>query len=184
MNIARIRDAACGRWPDILPRLGVPGDSLTGKHGPCPGCGGRDRFRFDDRDGRGTWICGGGGAPIAGDGFALLQHIHGWDFPRTLAEVASLLGIQPDSKRPAPRSTLGTVAEIEAAAWHEIHVLAVTLGVRVTDRGIANAKSFRYLHPEWRPMPPEPWDRELQAARRLLRLLPEVYPELNGRAAA
>jgi putative DNA primase/helicase len=23
--------------------------ALSGKHGPCPLCGGRDRFRFDDR---------------------------------------------------------------------------------------------------------------------------------------
>lgn len=38
--------AARGRWPEILPALGVPAEALSRKHGPCPGCGGSDRFRY------------------------------------------------------------------------------------------------------------------------------------------
>ena len=30
--------------------------------GTCPMCGGKDRFRFDDKGGRGTWICSQCGA--------------------------------------------------------------------------------------------------------------------------
>jgi autotransporter-associated beta strand protein len=33
--------------------------TLSGRHVPCPFCGGRDRFRFDDKNGAGTWIPAG-----------------------------------------------------------------------------------------------------------------------------
>jgi phage/plasmid primase-like uncharacterized protein len=67
-------------WRNTLVAAGIDPRALDGRHHPCPGCGGRDRFRFDDRDGRGTWICGQGGDPVAGDGWALLSHVFGWDF--------------------------------------------------------------------------------------------------------
>ena len=51
--------------------------ALSGKHGPCPLCGGRDRFRFDDKDGRGTYFCSGCGA---GDGVRLAMGITGLSF--------------------------------------------------------------------------------------------------------
>jgi putative DNA primase/helicase len=51
------------RWREILPQLGVETRYLTNKHGPCPICRkGRDRFRFDDRDGSGSYICSQCGA--------------------------------------------------------------------------------------------------------------------------
>ena len=87
---------AQGRWREILATLGVDVPAGEHKHGPCPGCGGKDRFRFDDRNGRGTFICSmGGGEPLAGDGFALLHHVHGWNFMETARQVADVLGISP-----------------------------------------------------------------------------------------
>lgn len=38
--------------------------------GPCPICGGSDRFRYDDKDGMGTWYCQQCGP---GNGFTLIQ---------------------------------------------------------------------------------------------------------------
>ena len=64
-----LSNQAMGRWYGILISLGVDAGHLRNKKGPCPGCGGRDRFRWDDKDGRGTFYCGGGGDPLAGDGF-------------------------------------------------------------------------------------------------------------------
>lgn len=96
--IAAVRDAARSRWPAVLGQLGVNTALLQPRHGPCPGCGGRDRFRFDDREGDGTFICSGGGHGItAGGGLALLEHIHGWDWQRCVEEVGRL--ILPDSAR-------------------------------------------------------------------------------------
>ena len=60
--------AANGNWREILCLLGV-NIPMNKKHGPCPICGGKDRFRFDDKDKRGTWICNQCGA---GDGLNLV----------------------------------------------------------------------------------------------------------------
>jgi putative DNA primase/helicase len=77
-RLESVKSVALHRWPDTLAAFGINRDLLTPKHGPCPGCGGTDRFRFDNENGRGTWICGqGGGDEIAGDGFALLAHCKG-----------------------------------------------------------------------------------------------------------
>lgn len=64
------RELANGHWREILVAAGIDEDALDGEHHPCPLCGGTDRFRFDDKDGRGTYYCNGCGA---GDGFQLLM---------------------------------------------------------------------------------------------------------------
>lgn len=97
----QVREAARGRWRDLLPRLGVPPQSLRNQHQPCPGCGGRDRFRFDNRDNAGTFICSqGGGGEVAGDGFTLLEHVHGWTFKEALQAVAQAVGLDGESTPP------------------------------------------------------------------------------------
>ncbi|WP_075087868.1 primase-helicase zinc-binding domain-containing protein [Verrucomicrobium spinosum] len=93
-----VRQAANGRWVDVLARFGVPTDLLTGKHCRCPGCGGRDRFRFDDRDGDGTFFCSqGGGGNLSGDGLMLLAHVTRWEWKRCVEEVGRYL--LPDAVR-------------------------------------------------------------------------------------
>jgi putative DNA primase/helicase len=71
--------------------LGIPTTVLNGKHQPCPlkGCGGRDRFRFTDKDGSGGFICSVCGA---GDGLSLLMKYHGWDFKTAAAKVDEIAG--------------------------------------------------------------------------------------------
>lgn len=84
-------DKANGRWPSILESLGINASYLTSKHGPCPVCGGKDRFRFDDKEGRGTFICNQCGA---GAGVKLLQLYHGWDFETAIRQLGGVLGVQ------------------------------------------------------------------------------------------
>jgi putative DNA primase/helicase len=80
---------AKGKWQAILPALGVGKEYLTGKHGPCPICqDGRDRFRFDNKDGRGTYFCSQCGS---GDGIELVKKVHGWDFRQAAPEIEKLL---------------------------------------------------------------------------------------------
>jgi len=101
-----VRASAHDHWSAILTTLCIPAEALRNRHGPCPGCGGKDRFRYDDRDGAGTWVCSqGGGEPLAGDGFGLLQHVHGWTFPEALREVAGTLGLGLDARLPYERRT-------------------------------------------------------------------------------
>lgn len=96
-----LRDLARHHWREILPILGVSREHLTGDHGPCPRCGGKDRFRFDDDGGRGTYFCnkcgGHDGHGGGGDGFALVAAVNGWDMSRVLAEVAQAMGL--DSRK-------------------------------------------------------------------------------------
>jgi len=76
---------AIGRWPGIFESLAITvGD---GRHIACPICG-KKSFRFDDKDGRGSWICTHG----SGDGWALVQAVLGCDFKGSLAQVGPIIG--------------------------------------------------------------------------------------------
>lgn len=87
-----------GKWRGILAAAGIDDRALSGRHCPCPKCGGTDRFRFDDKDGLGTWICSHCGA---GDGPALLVAVKGWDFREVARFVRSTIGsVEADSPRP------------------------------------------------------------------------------------
>jgi putative DNA primase/helicase len=90
-----LTERARGRWHGILTELGVSPKLLENRHGPCPLCGGNDRFRFDDKDGRGTWICNHCGA---GDGPELVKLLNGVDFKDAAKLVEKIVGTVP--KRP------------------------------------------------------------------------------------
>ncbi len=77
-------DRARGRWYEILNYFGTPSQALRDKHGPCPACGGRDRYRWDDLEGKGTYFCNGCGA---GNGFSLLMKFKGCNFKAAAHEV-------------------------------------------------------------------------------------------------
>ena len=97
MTLISVREAAQGRWRGILPALGIDARHLTGKHGPCPLCGGRDRFRFDDQEGRGTWICSHCGA---GDGVALVMAATGLQFRDAAIRIEDMVGTAPRQPKP------------------------------------------------------------------------------------
>lgn len=93
-----VRHIAQGRWRSILTVLGVDERALSGKHGPCPMCQGRDRFRFDDKEGRGTYFCSGCGA---GDGVQLAMGITGQSFRDVAADVERIAGtVKPSTTKP------------------------------------------------------------------------------------
>ena len=90
MDRIKTSDLARGRWPRILRAFGVPAKVLTGKHGPCVFCGGKDRARFTDWNDRGYYFCNQCGNY---DGFRFLMKLHGWTTWRQAAdEVDRVLG--------------------------------------------------------------------------------------------
>ncbi|WP_088869554.1 DUF927 domain-containing protein [Aeromonas veronii] len=94
--------AAAGHWPDVLAGLGIE-TPCRGKHGPCPACGGKDRFRLDDKGGRGTFICGQCGA---GDGLDLVCRVTSKN-PKEAAElVAPLVGLSAGGLDPVERERI------------------------------------------------------------------------------
>lgn len=82
------RELAHGKWHGILGRW-LDDKALSGKHTSCPMCGGKDRWRLDDKEGNGSWICSHCGA---GDGFHLLQHLNGWSFQESAKYVEQMAG--------------------------------------------------------------------------------------------
>lgn len=94
LNAQSVREAARGKWPSILRSLGIAVPSKHMQHGPCPACGGKDRFRFDDKEGGGSWFCNQC-RPQAGDGFMLIQNVFSCDFPHALETVALEIGYRP-----------------------------------------------------------------------------------------
>lgn len=93
-TVTQISAAARGKWPVILQmlRIDVP---ENGRHGPCPKCGGKDRFRLDDLDGRGTWICSQCGN---GDGLDLVKLVTGYLLPSTDGKLQTT--IRPPEMNP------------------------------------------------------------------------------------
>ena len=89
-----------GAWRQTLENYGCHLPSGR-HHGPCPVCGGKDRFRFDDKEGRGTWFCSQCD-PQSGGGLLLLSRFLG----KPTIEVANeLLGNTPErSRAPVYRS--------------------------------------------------------------------------------
>lgn len=92
-----IKAAAGYRWQEIHAAIGIDPKFLRNKHQPCPACGGEDRFRYDDKDGKGTFICTHWESG-AGDGFGLVMHFLGCDFQTALKQVSGILGM--DEKTP------------------------------------------------------------------------------------
>ncbi|KAB0875520.1 primase-helicase zinc-binding domain-containing protein [Cronobacter muytjensii] len=90
MNVTETVKQACGHWPRILPALGVK--VFKNRHQACPVCGGSDRFRFDDKEGRGTWFCNQCGA---GDGLKLVEKVFSVSASEAARKVDAVTGNLP-----------------------------------------------------------------------------------------
>ena len=106
MNVTKTVEQACGHWPRILPALGVP--VIKNRHQACPVCGGSDRFRFDDKEGRGTWFCNQCGA---GDGLKLVEKVFGVKPSEAAQKVNAVAGCLPPV---APEAMAAAGAETDA----------------------------------------------------------------------
>ncbi|HGE5059137.1 TPA: primase-helicase zinc-binding domain-containing protein [Klebsiella pneumoniae] len=110
--VSDVTVAAVGQWPGLLASLGIVVPPRK-KHGPCPACGGKDRFRLDDKGGRGTWICSQCGA---GDGLDLIRRVTG-KLPKDAAElVAGVLGLSHVAISDADREQLQQQQRAQADA--------------------------------------------------------------------
>lgn len=104
--------AAAGFWPQLLPALGIS-IHASGRHGACPVCGGKDRFRFDNKDGRGTWHCNQCGA---GDGLNLVEKALDVSTKEAAIKIADMLGVLPPISKALVNTVDKAVAHSEAAA--------------------------------------------------------------------
>lgn len=99
VDIQAIKNAARGRWFSIFQQVGIEIPE-NGYHGPCPiESAGEDRFRCDNKDGDGTWICTNCGA---GDGISLVRQCLELSFPDTIKTISEVVGMgtaKPDETR-------------------------------------------------------------------------------------
>ena len=92
MKINEVTAEAVGKWQSIFSSLGI--DVGNGKHCPCPVCGSKDRFRFDNKNGRGTYICNQCGS---GDGLELIKNYYHCDAKEASNKVAEYLNLRNTS---------------------------------------------------------------------------------------
>jgi putative DNA primase/helicase len=106
-------------WHRVLPMLGVEPALIENpkRSGPCPiEGGGKTRFRFDNKAGRGTWICNHCGA---GDGVSLVAKVNGTDVRGAIQLIRGAIGgtkHQPEFRRAKPvEPDVKTPQQIEKA---------------------------------------------------------------------
>jgi putative DNA primase/helicase len=90
-----LQERARGRWHGILPAVGIGEKFLKRKNGPCPMCGGKDRWRFTDIEGKGTWWCNNCNG---GNGVALVMKFTGLPFIEAAQRIERLLGGAPEKQ--------------------------------------------------------------------------------------
>lgn len=123
IDFEKVKEDAVGRWDGIFSALGIEvGD---GRHTSCPVCGGKNRFRFDNSEGRGTWYCNQC-TPKSGDGWALLQKKLNLGFKEAVEQVAGIVGTVQISKvtKQESRMTTEKMREIfvssKPASWNNL----------------------------------------------------------------
>ena len=122
MNVTDTVKQACGHWPRILPALGM--NVIKNRHQACPVCGGADRFRFDDKEGRGTWFCNQCGA---GDGLKLVEKVFGISASEAAGKVNAVTGhLPPVAPEVVAAADAGTEADRKAAAALAVRLLEKT----------------------------------------------------------
>lgn len=90
-----VRIKATGHWQPIFERLGIP---TNRSEGPCPACGGNTRYRFDDKDGRGTYFCSHCGA---GTGLDLVMKVRQCGAREAAVMVAEVMALPLPEQKPA-----------------------------------------------------------------------------------
>lgn len=113
------RDMATGKWRGILLELGIAESFLHDRHGPCPLCGGTDRFRWDNQEGRGTYICNQCGA---GDGMKLAMEFTGMSFKDVARLIDQMLGnIRSDGVHARPERSSEDHRRVRREIWSASH---------------------------------------------------------------
>lgn len=108
--MSNVIEAARGKWHGILPQFGIATRFLSKQRGPCPICGGKDRYFWDNKEGRGTFYCNQCGA---GSGVQLVAMFNNWTIKQTIQEIEKVVG-DVDYKKPEDTTGLTDAQKKEA----------------------------------------------------------------------
>ncbi|MCC9328661.1 DUF927 domain-containing protein [Enterobacter hormaechei subsp. steigerwaltii] len=110
--VSDVRSKANGYWPSILERLAIP---TNRGEGPCPACGGKTRYRFDNKDNRGTYFCSHCGAGTGLDLVMKVNQCGAREAAELVAEAMALPMPEPKPAREKPQTDIaGKVAALTA----------------------------------------------------------------------
>lgn len=123
-----------GLWSDFISSVATVDTKIfNGKHQPCPSCGGKDRFRFDNNQqekGDGGYYCNQCGA---GDGVKLAMLVTGWDFPTLVDAAGRYLGAQPVERVQAVKSASFAAIKNSSLGSYTDHRRCVEFMARCVD---------------------------------------------------
>lgn len=154
----RVRQLATGKWRgEILPALDIHVPPTAKKKGPCPACGGKDRFRFDDKNGKGTFFCNQC-KPQSGNGLHLVMRVKHVSFDRAVDLVEDVLNGQakPETRRRIPPSSPSSPPTIGASAMPQGIVGQTLFPYQLADGTVAfyvqrKASDGKKSFPQWGP---------------------------------
>lgn len=132
VNITELKALAKGRWLDIFATLaGVRLESdIERRHGPCPRCGGTDRFRAIDLD-NGALYCNQCFSKQNSDGIAALGWLTGKPFKESVDLLCNHLGETPRHKKNGKSHVHRTFITPQGIVRHYLDSLAKKTGGQV-----------------------------------------------------
>ncbi len=133
-------DVARGKWSGILQHFGIPAASLKNKHGQCPLCQSKDGFRWDNREGGGSYICKCG----SGDGFALAMAYTGKTFTDIANDIDQIVGNMVGDGPARMPQTKEQRYNMLRDTWHATKPVAIgdTVNKYLDHRGIGGELAY------------------------------------------
>ncbi|HAF2128799.1 TPA: DNA primase [Salmonella enterica] len=136
--ITDIKNRARGLWGDVIFPSNEIGIKVPkkGKHGPCPICGGTDRFHYKDDYDDGNWYCNQCNEPKYGDGLDLISRALGIELIDAAKKVGEIIGADTrspdkparkkasDRQKPAPDIAAKVAAKLRKTTQKESPYLA------------------------------------------------------------
>lgn len=136
-----VNEIAKGKWKGILTQFGLTETQLSKKHTACPFCGGKDRFRFDNKEGRGTYFCSQCGS---GDGVSLVMKVTGLDFKEAAKQIERVVGfVRSEEEKPAKSDD--AILSALKRVWGETSIINYQTDAYkyLTGRGLLVPKTLR-----------------------------------------
>lgn len=135
----RLQLARDKRFEDFMGDLDMPGLTRSGPEwtGPCPACGGRDRFSINTA--KGVWLCRKC-APTGGDGIALVRHVLACDLDAAVTWMVgeAAITISPEEQAARDRKRAADAAR-NAREAERRRAEAIAQARRIWDEGVPAA---------------------------------------------
>lgn len=128
-----------GHWKSILSGV-IGAEYFTGKHGPCPLCGGTDRFRFDNLHGTGTYYCNQCGA---GNGIDLLSLHQKFTAGQAWMLVEELLPDAEDEPVTKPKDYSDLIKKLLAESRNPALTRCADVSEYLHNRGLTGTPAIR-----------------------------------------